>query len=240
MARVEIEHIIRKISGYWAAHLGCSSEAMFAQPLLMITHGAELADYDGIFALFRSGAAAVSFPSGRVGSLHHLLPAPPFMPARFADAFHRAGFIVVGPAWIGYAESVRSPSYAARSLSASDAPAAAALRAACTETEWEHGGSVIGEQPSSGVFVGGDLVALAGYEVWGGVIAHLAIITRPAFRGRGFGRSAVAHLARVALAARLIPQYRTLESNLPSMRIAESLGFLHYASSVAVRLSHTG
>jgi predicted GNAT family acetyltransferase len=93
--------------------------------------------------------------------------------------------------------------------------------------------------PASGVYHGNELVALAGYEVWGEMIAHIAVVTHPAFRGRGFGRCAVAHVARAALAAGLIPQYRTLESNLASIRVAESLGFslYAYATSVAVRLN---
>jgi hypothetical protein len=46
----------------------------------------------------------------------------------------------------------------------------------------------------------------------------------------------VAHLAGVASAEGLIPQYRTLDANIASIRIAESLGFEGYATSVAVRL----
>jgi len=182
----------------------------------------------------------VSFPPDRVESLRRLLPSAPFTPARLADAFGAMGFTTIGPAYIGYAEAVRPPSHASRSLSRSDAPAAEALRAACTETEWEYGGSLVGDHPSSGVFVGSDLVALAGYEIWGGTIAHISVVTHPAFRGRGLGRSAVSHLANTALAAGLVPQYRTLQSNQASIRIAESLGFIHYASSVAVRLSYAG
>jgi GNAT superfamily N-acetyltransferase len=151
-----------------------------------------------------------------------------------------SSFAVIGPAYVGYAEVVRPPLYPVRSLTEGDASKAAELRAACPRTEWEHGGIDVNAQPSSGVFIGSELVSLAGYEIWGGVVAHISVITHPAFRSRGFGRSAVAHLANAALAAGLVPQYRTLESNRPSMRIAESLGFLHYASSVAVRLKRAG
>jgi len=207
---VQNKHTICKVASYWAAHFGCSTEALFAQPLHIVTHAADLAGYDGIFALFRDGAATASF-SG-------------------------SSFTVIGPAYIGYAEIVRPPSRPVRSLAASDASKAGDLRAVCSRPEWEHGGSDVNARPSSGVFAGSELVALAGYEVWGGVLAHISVITHPAYRGRGFGCSAVAHLAHVALAAGLVPQYRTLESNRPSIRIAESLGFVHYASSVAVRL----
>jgi GNAT superfamily N-acetyltransferase len=231
------EHIISQVTGYWASHLGCPTEVLFAEPLHIITHGVELADYSGIFALFRGGAATVSFPPCCIESFDQLMPAQPATPASFADAFGASGYVVVGPAYIGYAEDVRSPSHPVRSLTLHDASAVSALRTACTETEWEHGGSLVGEQSSSGVFVGGQLVALAGYEVWAGVVAHISVITHPDFRTRGFGRSAVAHIAERALSAGLIPQYRTLESNFASIGVADSLGFCHYATSVAVRLN---
>jgi GNAT superfamily N-acetyltransferase len=202
-----------------------------------MSHGADLADYDGIFGLFRDGTVAVSFPPDRVELLRHRLPSQPLTPARFADAFGGSSFTVIGPAYIGYAEVVRSPSHPVRSLTECDASAAGALQAACAETEWEHGGSIVGEHPSSGVFVGSELVALAGYEVWGGSIAHMSVVTHPAFRGQGFGGSAVAHLAHAALAAGFVPQYRTLQENLASIRLAEALGFFRYATSVAVRLN---
>ena len=144
---------------------------------------------------------------------------------------------MIGPAYIGYADAAHPPAHEVHSLRERDAPAAAALQRACTETEWEHGGSLVGEHPSSGIFIGNELVALAGYEIWGGTIAHISVVTHPAFRGRGFGRSAVAHIASDALAAGFVPQYRTLESNRPSIRIAESLGFSLYATSVAVRFN---
>ena len=73
-------------------------------------------------------------------------------------------------------------------------------------------------------------------KVWDDVIAHISVVTHPAYRGRGYGRGVVAHLAATALQAGLIPQYRTLDSNTGSIRIAEALGFERYATSVAVRL----
>lgn len=231
------EHTISKATSFWASHLGCSTEAIFAQPLHIIPHGADLGDYDGIFALFRGDAATISFPPDCLESLRHLLPPPPLTPAHFADAFSSSGFTVIGPAYVGYAEVVCPPVHPARSLTCRDVSAAGALRAACDEMEWEHGGSLVGEHPSSGVFVGSELVALAGYEVWRGTIAHISVIAHPGFRGRGFGRSTVAHIARAALTAGLVPQYRTLQSNRASIGIAASLGFFHYATSVAVRLN---
>ena len=98
------EQTISEATSYWASHLGCSTEKLFAQPLHIVTHGTDLADYDGVFALFRGGAATVSFLPDRVEALRRLLPSPPRTPNGFADAFGVLGFTVIGPAYIGYAQ----------------------------------------------------------------------------------------------------------------------------------------
>jgi predicted GNAT family acetyltransferase len=146
--------------------------------------------------------------------------------------------MVIGPAFIGYADSVAAAPQAARLLNADDTTAVAALRAACRELEWEHGGSEVGQHPAFGVFVDDQLAAFAGYEIWGGTIAHISVISHPGHRGRGFGSAAVAQLTAHALAAGLLPQYRTRDSNQPSMRIAERLGFKRYATSLAMRMEN--
>jgi GNAT superfamily N-acetyltransferase len=187
-------------------------------------------------ALFREGRVIISIPPNRNGDLRRLLSTQEAncTPASFARALTPHASVVLGPAFVGYAERVPAPEGQARSLDAGDAPTLEALRAQCGAVEWEHGGSPI-EYPCSGVFQQGRLVALAGYEIWGGTIAHISVITHPDFRGQGLGRSAVAHVAQRAIAVGLLPQYRTLEANRPSMRIAESLGFRSYATSVAAR-----
>lgn len=211
---------------------------MFGEVLQVMPHGAALADYNGIFALFREGRAMVSLPAERFDELSRRLPAGPLQPGSWAAAFRGLGLRVIGPAFIGYAEMMPPGcGDAAREVRAEDSDAVARLQAACDPEEWDHGGSDPGEVPCSGVFTAeGELAALAGYEVWSGVIAHISIVTHPEHRGCGHGREAVAHLAKRALAAGLSPQYRTLEANEASMRIARALGFHHYASSVAVRL----
>lgn len=221
----------------WAARLGCSPDELFAEPFRIITPGGHFADYCGAFALFRGDAVVVSLPPDRVDSLRALLSAQsrPCSPGSFATALASVATAVIGPAYIGYAPAVSAPTEPARALGLDDAAALETLRQSCDATDWEHGGSR-GEHPSSGIFVDGQLVAVAGYEIWGGVVADIAIVTHPDHRGRGFGRAAVAHLAKRAITAGLLPQYRTLEANGVSRRISESLGFQSYATSMAVRL----
>jgi GNAT superfamily N-acetyltransferase len=162
-----------------------------------------------------------------------------FSPYSFASALSSVSSAVIGPAYIGYAEAAPWPAHPARALGLDDAAALAALQQSCDATEWEHGGSSI-EHPCSAVFVGERIASLAGYKVWGGTIAHISVVTHPDFRRHFFGRSVVAHLAGRAIAAGLLPQYRTLQSNRASIRVAELLGFHSYATSMAVRLNRNG
>jgi GNAT superfamily N-acetyltransferase len=222
---------------YWAAHLGCPPHDLFGESCRIITHGFELVDYPGAFALFRGATAIVSIPSDLAEPLRVLLSplSGGCTSATFASALSAVSALVIGPAYIGYAETIAPPMHPARTLGSGDAAALQALRESCSSTEWEHGGSPL-EHPCSGVFVDGQLVALAGYEIWGGAIAHVSVVTRPDFRGRGLGRSAVGHVAQRALSAGLLPQYRTLEANRASIRISETLDFHRFATSMAVRL----
>jgi GNAT superfamily N-acetyltransferase len=223
---------------YWARHLGGLPDELFTKPLHVVTHGEELLGYRGVQALFRDGTAIASVPPDREKELRGLLAGLDrgTSPESFAAALSPVAALVLGPACLGYTTEIQGDDSLARTLTHEDAAAVEKLRQACGEEAWDHGGSSL-DDPCSGVFHDGQLVALCGYETWGGAIAHLCIVTHPAFRGRGFGKSAVAHLARRALAAGLLAQYRTLDANTPSIRIAESLGFQRYATSMAVRLA---
>ncbi|MCW1922856.1 GNAT family N-acetyltransferase [Luteolibacter arcticus] len=226
---------------YWEGHLNCPAGELFSKPLQIVIHGEELQGYRGALALFRDGAATVSIPPDRATELRGLLDGLDngITPAKFAEALSPVAALVLGPAYLGYTTDIGgADASAARALNDQDAAAVESLRQACSEEEWDHGGPSL-EVPCSGVFCDGQLAALAGYEIWSGTIAHIYIVTHPGFRSRGFGRIAVAHLAKRALAAGLLAQYRTLDANTPSIRIAESLGFQRYATSMAVRLDPT-
>jgi len=120
-------------------------------------------------------------------------------------------------------------------LGEEDIEALKRLQAACSSLEWEHGGSHVGDQPVIGTFDGERLVSVAGYEIWAGTIAQIAVITHPNYRGQGYGKAVVSQLTEEALNRGLVPQYRTLETNSSSMTIARELGFERYATTVAVR-----
>lgn len=230
------------VDRYWAAFFGCDP-AIFAAPETTVVPHAGLGDYHGLFLfrcrltliisvpparLERDRAALSAFPATLLDDL-------PTFQAQIAAPIER----VVGPAFVGYADAgtFRAASRAGtRLLTADDRDRFERFRQACSALEWEHGGSELGVQPVAGCFVGGEIVAASGFELWGERIAHIAVVTHPAHRGLGYGARVVSAIAAVALEGGLIPQYRTLMSNTPSMNIGAALGFVPYAETLALRL----
>ena len=236
---------LRAVDGWWTSVFGCDETGLFPRHATIYPRPAGDA-FHGVYAMAFGAAAPVA-------TVDPPLLATAKTPLRFAlsaglaaDASIWAAIFedeveaVVGPAAVRCADRGTFRPITAegsvRTLAPEDEPAVARLRAASPPVEWEHGGSEI-VHPQAGAFAGDELVALAGYETWGNRIAHISVITHPAHRGRGLGTAVVSHVAVLALDRRLVPQYRTLEANAPSIAIAERLGFEPYARSLAVRLT---
>ncbi len=230
----------------WARDFACASTELRPTRTRVQQHaGARLND-PGIWILVAGGAPLISMPNDMINVLGDL--AQSWSPTDVADVAslqrqlaplcsRRLGKII-GPAFIGYGLSDTLDLSDARFASAfSSQIAIDQLRAACQPEEWQHGGSEPHPERTFGV-VDHDtqLLALSGYKVWNDSIAHISIVTDPRQRGRGLGRAAVALAAQHALDAGLLPQYRTLRQNTPSMTIANRLGFIEYGFSVYIRL----
>jgi GNAT superfamily N-acetyltransferase len=207
---------------------------------------AELEHYCGLFCLCRDATTLVSAPPDRVNHWQaQLAPLnrddlldPPLM-VQVTGVLPEQ---VIGPALVAYADAATLrplPTTGTRLLTALDEEAHAALESACDPTAWAHGGSEFALLPLAGRFVREQLVALAGYELWGEQIAHIAVITHPAHRGQGYGAEVVSLLAETVIARGMIAQYRTLRANTPSVRLGASLGFVPFAETLAVRLRQT-
>jgi predicted GNAT family acetyltransferase len=148
--------------------------------------------------------------------------------------------LVVGPAFVGYTDDRAfrpANEKDTRLMMPRDITALEDLKQACSALEWEHGGSQLGEQPVVGAFARDCLVAAAGYKIWGSAIAHISVVTHPQYRDQGYGKAVVSRLTAEALSRGLVPQYQTLEANIPSMAIGQGLGFERYATTTAVRLA---
>lgn len=236
------EHTVKTIDYYWSSYLGCPLDVLASDHTLVVPH-ATLGDYQGLFMLLHRNALVISVPPSMLESVRlnaelwtsRAILNDARLRALVGDRVDR----IIGPAFIGYADGTSfrpMPNMQSRMLDEHDAPALQRLRRACSAQDWEYGGSDLGEQPLVGRFFGDELVAVAGYEVWGSHIAHIAVVTHPAYRAKGYGRDVVTAIAEIALRRGLIPQYRTLQSNQPSRAIASALGFEQYAVSIAVRL----
>ncbi len=234
------EHTQQRIHTYWATFLGCTPEHFNTSQTLVVGHTG-LGDYHGVWYFTRKRSLLISIPPSlepRRKALQHLtIEALDDLNTIIALLGSEAIERVVGPAVIRYADqyTFHPRGNVARLLVPDDDRAIEHLRAACAELDWEHGGGNA-DDVRAGVFLDGQLVSLASYSVWGGALAHIAIITHPQYRGHNFGTAAVSALAVVALERGLVLQYRTLQSNTASQAIGRALGFLPWATTLALRL----
>jgi GNAT superfamily N-acetyltransferase len=146
---------------------------------------------------------------------------------------------VVGPAAISYADVtdfILQEEHGARPLTPADTDALRRLSAAVGEDAWENSGIAFDRVPVFGIYEKSEMIAASSYERWGERILHVGIVTHPEHRGQGHGLGVAAATTAHALEAGGIAQWQTLESNEPSLRIAEKLGFKPYCRTLALRL----
>jgi GNAT superfamily N-acetyltransferase len=233
---------IETVDRYWMSDLGCSRDDLYSRQTLIAPHAPSSSNYHGIFVFLHKELLLISVPRSLIGVFR-----------RNAEGWSRSAALqedrlralvscpieqVIGPAFVGYTNRANFrpiPAGGAHVLGQQDITALEDLRGACSELEWEHGGSQLGDRPVIGEYSGDQLVAVAGYQLWGGEIAHIYVITHPRHRRKGYGKSVVSRITDEVLNQGLVPQYQTLEDNVSSMAIARSLGFERYATTVAVR-----
>ena len=83
----------------------------------------------------------------------------------------------------------------------------------------------------------GDLIALAGYEIWNDRVAQLGVLVDPLQRGRGIGQKVARVAIEDARLKNLVPQWRARIDNVPSIRLATELGFVHLGRQLAIEVS---
>jgi GNAT superfamily N-acetyltransferase len=238
---------LQAVVAFWAAQLGCS-EAQLAQPgTTVVRAGPDLAGYRGATVVFRPPACVLAVPAdwyepvaGRIGKRP---PAEVFDVTLLRRVFGSAFEMVIGPAWLGYADASDlrpAPTLGTRLLTDRDLAELRRLAAACGPTDWEHSGIDPDRPPVFGCFAGETLAAAGMLARWGDRLLHVGIVTHPGHRGRGYGKAVVSAMSAHGLAAGGVMQYRTLQANLPSVAIARALGFQRFALTLAVRLTPPG
>jgi RimJ/RimL family protein N-acetyltransferase len=232
---------IQSVDAYWISYLGCPLADPQTPRAVVVPHAA-LHGYHGAFLFRRDRFCILSVPAALLAPATQAVlghePEGVFDSAWLAGLFGEAVEQTIGPTWLGYADDIDLRPVATegvRLLDADDDVALHRLARACRETEWEHSGIRFDRPPVYGCFRGEEIWAAAGYERWGGRLAHIGVVTHPAHRGRGCGKAVVSAIAAKALREGLIPQYRTLEANQASIAIGRSLGFQEYAVTIAVR-----
>lgn len=234
-----------RVAAYWAGFLGCTPEQLETPGTWVGPHAdAGLADYQGVYLLRRGESCVVSVPAPLLAMVTTQLAGLPAtssfdtlrLQRLFGDAIER----IVGPAWQGYLQAADFRPAAhpnVRQLAAADDPALRRLEEACDEREWEEVGIGRAEQVVFGAFVGDRLVAAGMGEPLAATLLHIGIITHPDYRRQRHGRAVVSAISAYGLEVGLVPRYQALAANTPSVAIARALGFTHFATTLAVRLS---
>jgi len=231
------------VTAYWATHLGCLPAQLSRAGTTVVRNGPDLADHRGATVVHHPPACVVAVPHDWYEPITLSLARRPaatvFDPELLRQVFGSAVDRIVGPAWLGYADTSDfrpAPTRGTRRLTGQDLPALGRLAAACQPTAWDHSGLDPRRPPIYGCYAGSTLAAAGTLQPWGERLLHVGIVTHPAHRGRGYGKAVVSAMTADGLATGGVVQYRTLDANLPSVAIAHKLGFQRFARTLAVRL----
>ena len=224
---------------FWAAETGCNPEDFDTDAVVVIERPSDDGSEYAQFFLrkrrlqIRCSASIVDIVrNATYGQAQDAIFDVAFVERALKGRIYR----VLGPVYLGYLDALDSdredPNV--RLLSRNDVDALNDLRDSVTAQDREYSG-LDPDQTIAGYFIDRALVSAAGYEVWGGRIAHICVLTRGDARGAGYGRAFVRGIAVHAIDQGLIAQYQTLYENAPSLAIARSLGFEDYAARIFVR-----
>lgn len=221
------------VATFWAERLGCPASAFERPGFSVVSHPQS----DRVFVMAAGASVVVAAPE----ALHARLRAVPNAAALVTpEALHPllpSGARLVGPARIAYLRGALSTPDGVVRLDPAGDRRLRALREGVTPEEWQHANLDAAEPPLFGWPVGDEIAAAAGFERLLGRVAHIGVVSDRRHRARGYGRAVVQAAAAHALALGLLPQYQTLAANAPALRIAESLGFEPFATTLAARLS---
>lgn len=234
---------IATLEGDWAESFGCGVAQLHGPGITLLANAADFADYSGAYLLrWADGSAVLTVPAalfahtdaGITGQGIERVFDRAFLAALFGDRVER----IIGPAVRHYADATDFrpvDARGARLLGPGDDATLRRLETACGAEDWDESGLGAEGQPHFGCFVGEELAA-AGMLFANGPLRNIGILTHPAYRGQGYGRAVVAGMTEYTLAEGAIPHYQALATNTASLALARSLGFVRYATSLAVRL----
>jgi GNAT superfamily N-acetyltransferase len=213
---------------FWTLRLGCAAGA-FRTPGLTVVENPRV----GVFVVATARGIVAAAPSELHAALARTRDPRVLVTWDGLRPLVPAHARTVGAAWIGYASQAAGSAEGVRPVDSAGDPALASLRASVTDLEWRHANLDAAEPPIFAVVAGGAAVAASGSQRLLDRVAHIGVVTGAATRGQGLGRRAVAAALARALELGLLPQYQTLVANTPARRIADALGFAHFATTLS-------
>ncbi len=230
------------VDAAWAEALGCSASLLDASGPHLVPGGPGLAGYAGVYVARLGGSVLVYTPPTHEAAARQVLSA-----AAPEDVFSAEfclkiagpqGQVVLGPSWHGFVDVAhfQAAEGAAGERVERDDPELEQLRQACGEKEWSEAGFADPEGLVYGLRQDGQMVAAGNMTEYRGMPADVGVITHPGFRGRGLARRVVSHMTAEQLPTAGIVRYRALQTNLPSLAVASSLGFVGRGENLAIRL----
>jgi RimJ/RimL family protein N-acetyltransferase len=128
------------------------------------------------------------------------------------------------------------PSFTSRQLTLADESLLANLLATSTPEEIDEADVAVDQDMAFGCFKDGELVAAASIYPWRGFV-DIGVLTHPAYRGKGLGKTVVSLLCQHVNLEDEIYQYRYNINNTGSKGIAKGVGFTPYFTQVSVWLN---
>jgi len=243
-----VSSLIDLVDAAWADALGCPISQLHAPGAHLVPGGACLAGYRGIYMARLDHSVLVYTPPTHFAAARQAIsttaPEELFTATSCLRIAGPDGQEVLGPSWHGFVDGARfraAEGAFGEKLDPAD-HGLDELRRACGENEWAEAGFshiVDGSCVDAVVYggrEGGRLVAAGNMTDFRGMPADVGVVTHPAFRRRGLARRLVSRMTTDQLPDVGVVRYRALHTNLASLGVAGSLGFIGRGENLAVRL----
>ncbi|QIG42311.1 GNAT family N-acetyltransferase [Nocardioides anomalus] len=239
------ERTQQRVDAWWRALFEVGDE-LWSAVTVRHPHSALLGDYEGWYVAWRDAGVHVSAPTSaaadEIASLRDE-PALALQDAAFWAAFaHQRGLDVIGPGvhryldvdpGVGHGVREASPHELRRLLAR--VPEADAWESGLDDRLDEPGVVAFGADGADGELVGGAVLGELD-----GAPRNVTLLVAPDARGRGLGTGLGRAAASYAVRHHGYARWRSRDTNVPSSRAAERLGFEPYCTQLAIRRGSSG
>lgn len=182
-------------------------------------------------------AVVVAAPECALSRLRHVRPGQLLRAGSLLRALEPLAPSLFGVASLAFADHRTIAPVVADAARAASKADVEAVTSTCSVEERDESGLL--DMGTRWIALGedGEPAGAAGYEVWGGGLAHIGVAVAAASRGKGLGARAATAAAGHAIDVGLVPQWRCRQDNLASLRLGERLGFVRIGEQVAIELA---